>query len=54
LSPSSDEDSPFLAADAFIDWLLVQPEISRVIDSKTRNRWTAKLAEHFAHFAGKD
>jgi hypothetical protein len=46
------DDSPFLAAVAFIDWFLL--DVAEIIPESIKTRWTAKLAEKFAHFAGKD
>jgi hypothetical protein len=50
--PESSDDSPYLAAVAFIDYVLV--DVAERIPDNVKTRWTAALAEKFAHFAGKD
>lgn len=47
-----DDDKPFLAAVAFVDWILL--DVAEIIPESVKTHWTAVLAEKFAHFAGKD
>lgn len=50
--PDSADDSPFLAAVAFIDYVLL--DVAELIPDSIKTRWVAALAEKFAHFAGHD